>query len=100
MTNTDRDRSAETPESITAAAEGSGVFSFPAEDGMKNPCDRECPNRTPECKADCPRRAAFLESLKPLQEERRRERLLSGYQVDALQDNRRRYGWKNGRPKL
>ena len=67
---------------------------------MKNPCDRLCPDRTPECKTACPRRAAYLESLKPLQEQRRREILLDGYQVDSLYDNRRRYGWKNGRPKL
>ena len=70
---------------------------------MKNPCDRKCPDRTPECKtakAACPRRAAFLESLKPIHKERERDRLLSGYAVDALNDNRRRYGWKNGRPKL
>ena len=67
---------------------------------MKNPCDRTCPDRTPECKPTCPWRAAWLESLKPMQKERQRERLLDGYQVSALQDNRRRYGWKNGRPKL
>lgn len=67
---------------------------------MKNPCDRECPDRTPECKPTCPRRAAYMESLRPIQERRRRDRMLDGYQVDALQDNRRRYGWKNGRPKL
>jgi len=67
---------------------------------MKNPCDRECPDRTPECKSTCPRRAAYLESLKPMQDQRRRDSLLDGYQVDALNDNRRRYGWKNGRPKL
>ena len=67
---------------------------------MKNPCDRKCPDRTPECKSTCPRRAAFLESLKPMQEQRRRESLLDGYPVDALNDNRRRYGWTKGRPKL
>ena len=67
---------------------------------MKNPCDRKCPDRTPECKPACPRRAAWLESLEPSQKECQRERLLDGYQVSALQDNRRRYGWKNGRPKL
>lgn len=67
---------------------------------MKNPCDAKCPDRTPDCKPTCPRRAAFLESLRPLQEQRARDRLLDGYQVDALHDNRRRYGWKNGRPKL
>lgn len=67
---------------------------------MKNPCDRKCPDRTPKCKPTCPWRAAWLESLKPMQKERQRERILDGYQVSALQDNRRRYGWKNGRPKL
>ena len=67
---------------------------------MKNPCDQVCPDRTPECKSTCPRRAAYLESLRPMQEARRRDALLDGYQVDALRDNRRRYGWKNGRPKL
>jgi len=67
---------------------------------MINPCDRRCPDRTPECKPTCPRRAAWLESLQPMQKERQRERMLDGYTVDALNDNRRRYGWKNGRPKL
>lgn len=42
----------------------------------------------------------YLESLRPMQEARKRDSLLDGYQVDALHDNRRRYGWKNGRPKL
>lgn len=67
---------------------------------MKNPCDRKCPERTPECKPTCPRRAAWLESLQPMQKERQRERILDGHTVDALNDNRRRYGWTKGRPKL
>lgn len=67
---------------------------------MKNPCDRKCPERTPECKPTCPMRAAWLESLQPMQKERQRERILDGYTVDALNDNRRRYGWTKGRPKL
>ena len=67
---------------------------------MINPCDRDCPDRTPECKPTCPRRAAYLESLRAMQKARKRDSLLDGYQVDALHDNRRRYGWKNGRPKL
>ena len=88
-----------TPES-NQQRKDSGVFLFPAEGIMKNPCDQVCPERTPECKPTCPRRAAYLESLRPIQKARKRNALLDGYQVDALHDNRRRYGWKNGRPKL
>ena len=80
-----------TPES-NQQRKDSGVFLFPAEGIMKNPCDRKCPERTPECKPTCPRRAAYLESLRPMQEARKRDSLLDGYQVDALHDNRRRYG--------
>ena len=67
---------------------------------MKNPCDQHCPDRTPGCKTGCPLRAEYLESLAPLRAQQARQRMLDGYQVDALHDNRRRYGWKNGRPKL
>jgi len=88
-----------TPES-NQQRKDSGVFSFSGGENMKNPCDQVCPDRTPECKPTCPRRAAYLESLRPIQEARKRDSLLDGYQVDALHDNRRRYGWKNGRPKL
>lgn len=89
-----------TPESNPNSGRTPAFFLFPAEGIMKNPCDRDCPDRTPECKPTCPRRAAYLESLRPMQEARKRDSLLDGYQVDALHDNRRRYGWKNGRPKL
>lgn len=70
---------------------------------MKNPCQKDCPDRAPGCKtaeAACPKLDAFQRYLQAIQKERERERLLDGYQVSALYDNRKRYGWKNGRPKL
>ena len=67
---------------------------------MKHPCDQKCPERTPGCKPTCPRLTAYQESLRPMREKRQRDILLDGYQIDALHDNRRRYGWNRGRPKL
>ena len=67
---------------------------------MKNPCQKDCPDRTPGCKIECSRWAEYQEALQEARERRDRERILDRYTCEALNDNRKRYGWKNGRPKL
>lgn len=68
---------------------------------MRQPCCKDCPGRAAECKIRCPKWTAYQESLKPARAAREREQILNSYGVEALQDTRRRYGWRRGRkPKL
>lgn len=65
-----------------------------------NPCTPDCPDRWAECRRDCQKLEEYQASLAPARARRERERMLDGYQVSALRDNRRRYGWTKRRKRL
>lgn len=54
---------------------------------MKNPCKRECPDRTPGC--SCGKREAWKASLEEVRTERHREIMISAYQKDAVRMSRK-----------
>lgn len=73
---------------------------------MRNPCNQTCPDRTPECKISCPKRAEYLESLEPQRKARHASRIIEGFICDSCFETRRRAagrrpvawpGGKNGR---
>ena len=54
---------------------------------MKNPCTKECPDRTPGC--ECEKRRAWLWLREQEQEQRRKEKLISDYISDAVRKTKR-----------
>lgn len=49
---------------------------------MKNPCTRECPDRTPGC--NCERREAYKFQQTQEKEARRRESIVNNYFADSV----------------
>lgn len=54
---------------------------------MKNPCRRECPERTPGC--HCEKREAWKFYQKQIKDARKREANVSAYQRDAVYQSRK-----------
>jgi len=54
---------------------------------MKNPCTRECPDRTPGC--ECEKRRAWLWLREQEKEKRRKVSLVENYISDAARRNKR-----------
>ena len=54
---------------------------------MKNPCTRECPDRTPGC--ECEKRRAWLWLRDQEKEKRRKVSLVENYISDAVRTNKR-----------
>lgn len=57
---------------------------------MKNPCVKDCPDRTIKCRVDCERYKPYRAWLDAQQKERQKRFLLDSFQIEQAEKTKRR----------
>lgn len=62
---------------------------------VKNPCAKDCPDRSPTCHGECERYAAFAAHCERMRQARHQENIVAGAVFDAVQRCRKYAATRN-----
>jgi len=57
---------------------------------MKNPCTKDCPNRTINCRKDCDKYKPYREWIEARNKEKQKRFLVDSFQIEQMEKRKRR----------
>lgn len=58
---------------------------------MKNPCTKDCPDRTPDCHCDCERYIRFAKNRREYLDHKRQQNVLNDYYYDRCAERNKKW---------